>query len=229
MKKMNRVEKITYIFVSIFVFIGVVLSHAAPDYFKQTYVMEDGLLQWLQVVALVMGMSLCFRRVYVLRSQKTVLFLVMTFLLGLLLFFAAGEEISWGQRIFGIASPEWFSTHNAQEEINVHNLVAGGAKLNKVIFSTGLGILMFLYLLVLSPLYRRQGQGKLTHLVDILAVPIAKLHHTIGFIAVVVIAQLLVDSSRKGEIVEFGTLFILFLNIAFPFNKAVFMDNTPKE
>ncbi len=220
---MNRIEKITYVFISVFVFIGVVLSHVAPEYYKQTYVVEDGLIQWLQVIALVIVMSLCFWRVYVLGSRKPLLFLVMTFLLGLLFFFAAGEEISWGQRIFGIASPEWFATHNNQEEINVHNLVVSGTKLNRVVFSTGLGILMFFYLLVVSPLYRKQD--KLARIVDDLAVPIPKLHHTIGFIAVVVIAQLLVSSSKRGEIVEFGSLFIFFLIIAFPFNDAIFCSD----
>ena len=33
------------------------------------------------------------------------------------------EEISWGQRLFGIAPPEFFATHNVQGEINVHNLI----------------------------------------------------------------------------------------------------------
>jgi hypothetical protein len=38
-----------------------------------------------------------------------------------LLLVAALEEISWGQRIFGIQSPQFFVDHNAQQEINVHN------------------------------------------------------------------------------------------------------------
>lgn len=31
------------------------------------------------------------------------------------------EEISWGQRIFGIESPEFFLEHNYQQETNIHN------------------------------------------------------------------------------------------------------------
>ena len=31
------------------------------------------------------------------------------------------EEISWGQRIFGIESPEFFLGHNYQQETNIHN------------------------------------------------------------------------------------------------------------
>ena len=38
------------------------------------------------------------------------------------LFFIAGEEISWGQRIFEVASPEYFLSTNKQLETNLHNL-----------------------------------------------------------------------------------------------------------
>ena len=36
--------------------------------------------------------------------------------------FAAGEEISWGQRIFGFATPDFLMHLNAQKEFNVHNI-----------------------------------------------------------------------------------------------------------
>ena len=36
--------------------------------------------------------------------------------------FAAGEEISWGQRIFGFATPEFLLPLNQQQEFNVHNI-----------------------------------------------------------------------------------------------------------
>jgi len=49
-------------------------------------------------------------------------------LLGLsfMFFFGAGEEISWGQRIFNIATPEAINAVNDQGEITVHNLDIGG-------------------------------------------------------------------------------------------------------
>ena len=34
----------------------------------------------------------------------------------------AGEEISWGQWIFGWESPEFFREHNAQQETGLHNM-----------------------------------------------------------------------------------------------------------
>jgi hypothetical protein len=42
--------------------------------------------------------------------------------LGVFLLFVCLEEISWGQRIFAVRTPEWFQENNAQEELNVHNL-----------------------------------------------------------------------------------------------------------
>jgi len=40
----------------------------------------------------------------------------------LLFFFGAGEEISWGQRIFGFKTPEALAQVNKQDELNLHNL-----------------------------------------------------------------------------------------------------------
>ena len=42
--------------------------------------------------------------------------------LALLFFFGAGEEISWGQRIFGFKTPDALSQVNKQDELNLHNL-----------------------------------------------------------------------------------------------------------
>ena len=41
---------------------------------------------------------------------------------GTVLFFIAGEEISWGQRIFGYMTPDWVAERNIQKEFNLHNL-----------------------------------------------------------------------------------------------------------
>jgi hypothetical protein len=220
MNNMNTIERVILVFVFILVIIGVALSHGAPDFFKGAYVVEDGLIQWLQVAALMMTMCLCFGRVLFLRKSKPAIFLVATLLLGLLFVFAVGEELSWGQRLFSIQSSEWFKEHNAQEEINFHNLVIKGKKINRLVFSTGLGIIMIIYLAVITPLYRRKG--KLSRLVDSLAIPIPQNHHIIGYAALVLIVQFLVASSRKGELREFGMLFLFFLNVAFPYNKEIF-------
>lgn len=42
--------------------------------------------------------------------------------LALLFLMLAGEEISWGQRIFKVVTPAWFAHNNMQTETNLHNI-----------------------------------------------------------------------------------------------------------
>ena len=45
------------------------------------------------------------------------------YILGVLAFvFATGEEISWGQRIFGFETPNYLREINLQNEVNLHNI-----------------------------------------------------------------------------------------------------------
>lgn len=66
--------------------------------------------------------------------------------LALMFFFGAGEEISWGQRIFDIQTPEALNEINAQGEITIHNIEIGDWEIN---FETMFDVLwLFLALLV---------------------------------------------------------------------------------
>ena len=47
---------------------------------------------------------------------------VFLLLLALFMFFVAGEEVSWGQRLFGFSVPEFIAKTNFQSELNIHNL-----------------------------------------------------------------------------------------------------------
>lgn len=47
----------------------------------------------------------------------------------LIAFFGAGEEISWGQRIFNIQTPEALNQVNAQGELTVHNIAINGKQI----------------------------------------------------------------------------------------------------
>ena len=44
---------------------------------------------------------------------------------GMAMVFVAGEEISWGQRIFGFATPDFLMHLNEQKEFTVHNIADG--------------------------------------------------------------------------------------------------------
>ena len=53
------------------------------------------------------------------------------FLIGLAAFcaFVAMEEISWGQRVFGLRPPDYFLSENYQQETNLHNIASGDVRL----------------------------------------------------------------------------------------------------
>jgi hypothetical protein len=52
---------------------------------------------------------------------------------GLLL--ASLEEVSWGQRLLGLRTPEWLASRNSQREINLHNLYVIQARLHTIYFT----------------------------------------------------------------------------------------------
>lgn len=43
-------------------------------------------------------------------------------LLAIIFFLCFGEEVSWGQRVLGFSTPEYFQHRNIQGEFNIHNL-----------------------------------------------------------------------------------------------------------
>lgn len=78
---------------------------------------EDGFVEYLQA-AFYLGASIVFLVGWLRGRCRN------TLLLGwaVLLLLVAGEEISWGQRIFGVATPESLAASNVQGETTIHNL-----------------------------------------------------------------------------------------------------------
>lgn len=72
-------------------------------------------LQLVGIVAFVM-----VARKYV--RQRNWLAMATAILVAIVLFVMVGEELSWGQRIFGWATPDSFASINEQSETNLHNL-----------------------------------------------------------------------------------------------------------
>ena len=56
------------------------------------------------------------------RAERSFLRRCVYILGGMAMVFAAGEEISWGQRIFGFATPDFLMSLNEQQEFTVHNI-----------------------------------------------------------------------------------------------------------
>ena len=184
-----------------------------------TYLGEDGIVEWLTVGGLLAGSLVCFNRFIALFKKKNWWFLVVTFVLGILLFIAAGEEISWGQRILGIKSSEYFLQNNAQGETNIHNLVVNGVKINKLVFSTILIAVLAIYLVLIPILYKTNKSVK--NFMDNSGVPIARLYQIISFLIVFGISGLL-KHDRNPELLECGAAALFFLIISFPINKFIY-------
>ncbi len=81
--------------------------------------LEDGPVEALQVVLLLASAA-----VLVLAARQAVrLGKLALFGMAGLAFWACGEELSWGQRIFGWSTPSGWARLNVQQETNLHNLV----------------------------------------------------------------------------------------------------------
>ena len=77
---------------------------------------EDGPFENIQAVLFFLS-GLGFVLIYI-KNSRNLWYLA----LSMLLIALAGEEISWGQRIFSIASPAWEMKDNVQGEMNLHNI-----------------------------------------------------------------------------------------------------------
>ncbi|BBM83741.1 hypothetical protein [Candidatus Uabimicrobium amorphum] len=222
-EKNSWVEYLAIFVVFSLVILGIYLAIFHQDYYKNTYAEEDGFIESLTVVSLLFASSICVVRAFKIGKTRGVTFLTSLCLLSLVFIFGAGEEISWGQRIFDIETPEFFQQHNAQQETNFHNLKVFGVKINKLVFGKILSVVVILYLVVLPVLYRRQEWVQ--KLVRTFAIPLPKLIYILSYIALFLIL-LTISSKHRGELLEFGGATLFAFIILFPANKELFVVET---
>ena len=94
------------------------------SFFDRLFV-EDGPMEWLTCIVFAGAGIVFFRAQIVIRglaNQKSAW--LGWFICGLALasIFVAGEEISWGQRLFGWSTPDVIESYNTQSETNLHNI-----------------------------------------------------------------------------------------------------------
>ncbi len=87
-------------------------------------VKEDRLIEYAQFFVLLIGSVVSFLQSLRFFGQKQWLRATFYALASLALFFVAGDEISWGQRILGLESGAALQEINRQGELTVHNLYA---------------------------------------------------------------------------------------------------------
>lgn len=96
----------------------IIVSRYPIAYIWLTY--EDLFGEWSQFYLFAIAMVLS-GRLAIQRSQYAPFFA----LLSLACLYVCGEEISWGQRLFALETPQFFQQHNLQQETNLHNFITG--------------------------------------------------------------------------------------------------------
>lgn len=99
---------------------------------------EDSILEWSQVALFLAGGLLGLLAARSLwttggRSGALIVLLFVVFCVA-----AAGEEISWGQRVLGLETPDRLEEANAQGELNAHNILEVRVALKFAMIGLGL-------------------------------------------------------------------------------------------
>ncbi|MFQ6113382.1 MAG: hypothetical protein ACE5NG_04735 [bacterium] len=105
--------------------IGLSTALISKDLYKW-FTGEDRIAETLQVLFYAIAFVFCIMNTrHLLNSgQKRIALLYLFVAFGL--FFMVGEELNWGQRIFGWSTPESFALIHKQKETNLHNIYGVG-------------------------------------------------------------------------------------------------------
>ncbi len=178
---------------------SVVIAVVNPSYFHMVFAAEDRLVENGTALFLLFASLVLARNALSLRRRGLSLAMLLTGFYALLFFFASGEEISWGQRIFGWQSGDFFAENNYQGETNLHNLMVGDLRLARAVFGGPLTIVILLYLVIFPLLYPRVPL--IRAVADHLAAPVPGMRHAVFAVLGSVIIGLL-DVPRKWEVYE---------------------------
>ena len=108
-------------------------------YIWATY--EDLLGEWAQFYLFFFALLFSVQQ-----ALKTSRYRIFFAVLSIACFYVIMEEISWGQRLFGWESSEWFKTKNLQGETNLHNMLTGPySTMLKEILQYGLAVSLTAY------------------------------------------------------------------------------------
>lgn len=215
----TKFEILVLVFTAINVLIGVIAANINKVWFEEVYVAEDGYIENLTLLPFLATIFVGCGYLKKLSSSRNIWFRITIVLSIIFSVFIIGEEISWGQRIFHIESNAYFRENNAQGETNLHNLIVEGQKVNKLIFSYLLTVVVGFYLLVLP--YLHSKSAKYQRKIDSFGIPLPRPYQTWAAIALFVLIAL-IPTGKNAEILEFGIANIFFLIYRFPRNLYVF-------
>lgn len=216
---MKLFEKVMYPILILFLGLAVYYSHTDLRYFESTMAVEDGVFQWMIFYTLLFGSVMCFYRASILKPFRGNTFASCLVVGGIIFLGFALDEMSWGQRIIGFKSPEFFQTHNTKMQVNLHHLVIYGNHINNMIFTLAIKILATLYFLVLPFFYPKLE--KIKSFVNRFAIPLPRYTQT-GAYLVLAGLTILIPSDLRYVIFEFGFYWILVLMMYNPLNDDIF-------
>jgi len=208
------IDLMIYIIIFGFIIYGIIKSKESYEEFLYV-VREDGWVEYLTTFFLfVCSIFFAVNSIKSIQKKNTkqIVFNVIMFLMFI---FGTGEEISWGQRLLGVESSDYFREKNIQQEINFHNLEVGGVDLNILIFSQLMFIALAFYFVFLGLLAWKSKFVR--KLVMDFGVPIPRLHHTIVLLVSNAIIPTLIGMKKESELHELaltGILLLVFLNPA---------------
>lgn len=87
-------------------------------------IQEDNFIENMQSIVYFVSFTVAILISHSFFKEKKRLYALLYLVLSLGFLFISIEEISWGQRIFGIPTPKFFQHHNWQRELSLHNLNA---------------------------------------------------------------------------------------------------------
>ncbi len=212
-------EILLLIFTSTLVITGIVIARIDVLWFENNYAVEDGFVENWTLVPLLIAAVYAITRIYKLRKYKTSAFIITMSFITVFSIFVAGEEISWGQRIFNTESSAFFKENNVQGETNLHNMVIGGTKINKLIFSQLMVVAVGFYLLILPYLYHRKSAVRA--FCTRWGIPVARAYQMVACILLFVCISF-IPSGKNAEILEAGITTLFLLIFLFPANKSAF-------
>jgi hypothetical protein len=201
-----------YTIALVFIIIGFFIARQGQEAFM-IYLREDGLVENLQVVFLLAAFGVAVYNCFHIPVSGKHYYLITWIGLAFLFFFAAGEEISWGQRIFNFETTGFFDSNNLQHETNLHNLVIGGIKVNKLVFSQMMAVFMGFYFIFLRFLAAKVDT--VNRLVKLFHIPIPRWNHVIALIISLILCSQY-HLMKAAELRELAFTVIMFLVFLYP-------------
>lgn len=122
-KKNKRIVKFgIFLFPFILVIMMTLLKWKFPFWYRKLVWKEDSIIEYLTAIFYFFSFVISFSISVGFYRNNFKLQSIPYFILAGFFFFIAMEEISWGQRLLDIETPEYLLGYNKQNELNFHNL-----------------------------------------------------------------------------------------------------------